>query len=247
MHVRIAALEAVGLIDDPAASEILLPHTDGENSELAAAALRALGRVSNHPGAAAALRAALRSPDPVRRLAAAAALAGQPDPKTVEALQWAAVADEADPVALSAIEALGTHARRPDATGEAACAALTTLTAEPRRRESAIATLAALPETRAVHVAAGLRDARPLVRCATVAALGRMKNPDASAAVRAALDDDDAVVRETAITTLDRLGVAGLARRFAAMAREDTSRAVRRAAAAALSRQGHADTDAAHG
>jgi hypothetical protein len=45
-------------------------------------------------------------------------------------------------------------------------------------------------------------------------------------------------VREAAVTVLDRLGVRGLARSFAQISRDDASRTVRRAAAAALARQG---------
>jgi HEAT repeat protein len=78
-----------------------------------------------------------------------------------------------------------------------------------------------------------------------IAALGRMKHPDASAAIRAALGDDDPAVREVAVTALDRLGARGVSRLFAEMARDDGSRAVRRAASAALGRQGAGAVDPA--
>ena len=249
MHVRIAALEAVAAIDGAGAAEILLPYADGDPAELAAAALRGLGRVSGHPAAAVALRAALRSTDSTRRVAAVDGLAGrpdagQPDADTVAALQWTAGADEDDRVAGAAVDALGALARRADAAGDAAVAALVTLTAEPRRRDTAIAALADLPEARIDRVAAGLSDPRPAVRGAIIAALGRLKHPDASAAIRAALSDAEPAVREAAITALDRLGARGMSRRFAEMARDDESRVVRRAAGAALSRRGAADPDA---
>jgi len=93
--------------------------------------------------------------------------------------------------------------------------------------------LSHLPEARIPAVAAGLSHAQPAVRRATLGALGRMRHPDASAAMRAALDDEDAAVREDAIVALERLGVRGLGRKLAMMARDDPSRAVRRAAAAA--------------
>jgi HEAT repeat protein len=63
-----------------------------------------------------------------------------------------------------------------------------------------------------------------------------MRHPLASGAIRTALDDADAAVREAAITALDQLGVRGLARRFSDIAGADESRRVRRAAAAALGR-----------
>ena len=245
MHARIAALESVGTIDGPDAADILLAHADDPIEELAAAALRGLGRVSGHPRAADLLRAALRSVDSGRRLAAVAGLAGQPSAATVDALQWSAGADADAAVSAAAIDALGTLARRSDATGDSAIAALTALTAEQHRRDAAITTLGALPEARIAGVADGLADPRAAVRGAVIAALGRMQHPDASAAIRGVLDDGEAGVREAAVIALDRLGARGVSRRFAEMARHDTSRAVRRAASAALSRQGGADLDTA--
>ena len=244
MHVRIAALEAVGAIDGPQAADILLPHAEGEDGELATAALRALGSVAGHPRAAATLRAALRSTDPARRVAAVAGLSGQPESETIAALQWTASADEDARVTAAAVEALGTLARRAGEAGDAAVNALIVLTAEQPRSEAAVAALAALPVPRIGGVAAGLADARPAVRRAIISALGRMKHPDASAAIRSALDDPEPAVREAAVTLLERLGAQGVARRFAEMARADQSRAVRLAAAAALSRQGPANQDA---
>jgi HEAT repeat protein len=100
-----------------------------------------------------------------------------------------------------------------------------------------IGALGGLPHARIASVASGLSHAQPDVRCATIAALGRMRHPDASTAIRSALGDPDARVRESAVTVLDSLGVRGLARVFAQLARDDESRAVRRAAADALARQ----------
>ena len=159
------------------------------------------------------------------------------------ALEWTAGADEDGQVAAAAVEALGTLARRDDEPGNAAAAALATLTVEERRREAAIAALAGLPARRVDRVVAGLSDPRSEVRRAIIAALGRMKHPDASAAIRAALGDGESVVREAAVIALDRLGVRGLSQTFAEMARGDESRAVRRAAGAALGRQSGADVD----
>jgi HEAT repeat protein len=93
-------------------------------------------------------------------------------------------------------------------------------------------------------VAAGLSHAHPQVRRATIDVLARMRHPDASAVLRGALDDADADVREAAVIALDRLGARGTGRRFAEMARHDPSRAVRRAADAALGRTTDADRGA---
>jgi HEAT repeat protein len=112
-------------------------------------------------------------------------------------------------------------------------AALIASTAEPRVRDAAIAALSRLPENRIDAVTGGLSHPQPHVRRATIAALGRMQRPEASAAIRGALDDEDAGVREAAVVALERLGARGVGRKLAVMAREDPSRAVRRAAAAA--------------
>jgi HEAT repeat protein len=132
------------------------------------------------------------------------------------------------------VEALGAIARRNGEEGAAAVHALLAATGESRTRPAAIAALARLPESRVAVVGAGLTAAQPAVRVAAIAALARMQRPEASAAIRGALDDEDAVVREQAVLALERLGVRGLSRRLAQMAREDPSRAVRRAAAAAV-------------
>jgi HEAT repeat protein len=149
-------------------------------------------------------------------------------------LQWTAAADEEDAIALAAVEALGAIARRGGDDGAAAVAALLSAANEPRTRDAAIAALARLPESCVAAVARGLLLPQPVVRTATIAALARMQRPEASAAIRSALDDEDAGVREQAVVALERLGVRGLSRRLAEMARTDPSRAVRRAAAAAM-------------
>ena len=236
MPVRIAALEAVGSIGGSQAVEVLLPHADHEVAEIAGAALRGLGRVSD-AAAVAALRSALRSTDAARRTAAVAGLGLQATPDAVAALQWTAGADADDAVAAAAIDALGDLARRTDAAGLAALRALIDITADARRRDRAVSSVARLPHHRIPLVASGLQHAQPEVRRAVIAALSRMQHPDASSGIRGALDDDDAAVREAAVTALDRLGARGIVRKLSAMARDDSSRAVRRAAAAALSRQ----------
>ena len=240
MHVRIAALEAIGAADGPGAADILLPYVDSEHADLAAAALRAIGHVSDARGAAA-LTAALRSDDASRRLAAAEGLRALASPDAVAALEWTAAADVDPAVAAAAVAALATLGRRSGDVGDGAVRALVSVAADPSRRADAVTALSGLPHARIPLVAAGLRHAHPEVRAAVVAALGRMQHPDASTAIRTALEEDaDPRVRESAVTVLDSLGVRGLARVFAKISRDDPSRAVRRAASAALARQGAA-------
>jgi HEAT repeat protein len=237
MHVRIAALDAIGAADGPGAADVLLPYAAAPHADLAAAALRALGRVTDGR-AAAALLSALRSDDGVRRLAAVTGLGALATGDAVEALQWTAGADADAAVARAAIDALSRIGRAAGAVADAAVGALIALAADPGRRPDAVSALCALPHARIPRVAAGLQHPHPGVRRAIVAALGRMQHPDASTAIRTALEDADPRVREEAVTVLDRLGVGGLTRAFMQISREDPSRAVRQAASAALSRQG---------
>jgi HEAT repeat protein len=232
MHVRIAAIEALGGFRGASIADILLAHASGDQPDLAAAAVRALGR-SGDRRAPSALRAALRSTDAAVRLAAVTAFRNAGTPDGIDALQWTAAADGDDAVALAAVDALGALARCGGAEPSPAVAALIASTAEARTHDAAVTALSRLPETRIDAVAGGLTHPQPQVRRATIAALGRMQRPEASAAIRAALDDEDAAVRESAVVALERLGARGIARKFALMAREDPSRAVRRAAAAA--------------
>jgi HEAT repeat protein len=244
-HVRIAALEAIGAANAAGAADVLLPFADDAAAELAAAALRGLGQVDDDR-ALATLGLALRATDATRRLAAVAGLRAHGGGPAVEALAWTAGADADAAVSAAAADALSEIGRRADGDGDAAVRALLALSADPDRGAGAVAALARLPHARIPLVASGLAQAQPDVRLATVAALGRMRHPDASTAIRAALSDLDPRVRQSAVAVLDGLGVRGLARTFAQLARDDESRAVRRAAADALARQGvPPDADAA--
>ena len=247
MHVRIAALEACGASGDAGALDMLLRYAADAEADLASAALRALGRIPDER-AVSALKTGLRSPDAPRRLAAVTGLRGSASPDAVEALAWTAGADGDDAVVAGAVEALGAIAARNGEASRRAIAALVALTADTSRRDASVAALARLPGTRVAAVAEGLSQLQPDVRCATIDVLARMRHPDASAALRTALDDADPGVREAAVTALDRLGARGTARRFAQIARDDPSHAVRRAAAAALGRATDAPADGyAHG
>lgn len=154
----------------------------------------------------------------------------------MESLQWTVGADQEDTVALAAVEALGSIAAKSNGEADAAVSALVATLAEPARRGAAVAVLARLPERRVAQVAAGLTHPNPVVRRVLMDVLARLRHPEASAAIRAALDDRDATVREAAIVALDQLAVRGLGPRLSQLARSDESRAVRRAAASALGR-----------
>jgi HEAT repeat protein len=151
-------------------------------------------------------------------------------------LQWVAAADDEQDVVGAAIQGLARIARRPGAQGTEAAQALVALTAEPLRREAAIRALGELPARRIADVASGLRDPSSEVRCASVEALGRMQQADASRALEAALDDGHPGVRLAAIRALKSLGTRGPQKKLMALARTDPDAEVRRAAMFAASR-----------
>ena len=243
MHVRIAAVEAIGATSAGDAADLLVGYAGEPQTEIAAAALRSLGRLRD-ARAIGVLRGALRSEDPARRLAAVTGLRAAGTVEAIEALEWTAAADAEESIAMAAVEALGfiaavaTHSSERDGDADAAIVALIAATAEESRRLAAVSSLARLPEHRIARVADGLSHANPVVRRATVDVLARMRHSEASSALRRALDDADPGVRAAAVTVLDQLGVRGLAQRFAQLARDDQSRSVRRAAMAALGRAG---------
>jgi HEAT repeat protein len=234
--VRIAALEAIGAIDGPSAAQVLTQYADDSDTEIAAAAVRSLGRVGDG-GAAAALARALRSPDTARRLSAVTAFSLRGGPDDVAALRWTAGGDASRDVASAAIGGL---ARLAAGTGEGwheAVDALVELTADPKQQDAALAALARVPAGRADRVAKGLSHAIGRVRRMTIEALTRIKDPDAAAHLRGALDDPDAGVREAAVMALKRIGARGLVAKLSMMIESDPDPAVRRAAAAATSRR----------
>ncbi len=227
IHVRAAAIEALGRIGGARVVSILAPLAEAEEPDVARAALSALGMVS-HPDALPPLLNALRSLQPGRQLDAIRALAERGAAGAASALQWAAI-EAGDPrVAQAAIEALARLA-----TPEA-LAALVTLTANSQRREACIAALAQAGEAHADQIAAGLTHAQTSVRCAVVEALARMKRPRASELLLIALDDPEAVVRLAAVRALDQLGSRRAERQLAQLARSDPDLEVRRAAQSAL-------------
>lgn len=235
-HVRIAALEAIGAIGAPRSAAMLAPLADDGDADVGAAAIVALGRLAD-PEALPLLNRALRSADPARRLAAVHALAQRGDAGRVAALRWTAGGDSSEELGGAALRGLASLGAAPGDAWPDAVDALLDLTSEATRRDAAVTALARLPASRIDRVARGLRHAAADVRRAAIDALSRMKDTTASARLRAALDDDDAVVREAAIAALDRVGTAGLRHQFSVMAFADTSPAVRRVAAAALARQ----------
>ena len=231
--VRIAALEAIGVIDGPRAADLLATHADDPAAEIASAALRSLGRVAD-ASVDGILTHALRSTDQVRRLSAVTAFSMRGGAGAVAALRWAAEADASAEVGAAAMDGLARLAVGASDGWAEAIDALVELTANSSRRDDAMAGLARTPAERIERVERGLTHPADRVRRQTIDALIRIKHPEASARVRAALDDPDAVVRESAVTALHRIGARGVSAKLASMAAADPDAAVRCAAATAL-------------
>ena len=232
-HVRIAALDAIGALSAHSETDTVRALTADPHADVAAAALVALGRIAG-ADALPDLRDALRAPEPVRQIAAVQALATQGSAAAVGSLEWAALAGANEAVVSAAIGALETVAAGDTAAAGAAVDTLCRMLSDPARRGRATAALAQLPPSRLDELARGLQHPSPEVRCAMVVVLGRVQRAEATALIPAALADADAAVRETVVLTLTRLGTRGLDTTFAALAAQDPSKRVRRAAAAAL-------------
>ena len=171
------------------------------DSDIGGAAIRALGHVERSGGAVRARRVPSRRREPWQR-----------DRGHGRGHNPVRRDDVAEPPAMggggrrrhgrggAAIDGLAKIARRQDRQGAEAARALVALTAEPLRREAAIAALerpagpATSPTSRAAFA-----TRRPTSACASVEALGRMQQPDASRALERRSTMRAAAVRLAAI------------------------------------------------
>ena len=233
-HVRVAAIEAIGLCAGADSLRLLEPFL-AEEGDIGLAAIRAIGR-DGADTPIPVLRDVLRSSDAARRAAAVDALVKCGGPDAVEPLQWTASTDDDQTVTTSALHGLGTIANRNDAGSNAAVRALLFILADTDRRAAALDVLGRLAPAAIPVIAESLGSDDPRTRRSVAEALGRLSHSAASAFLQRALSDDDAAVRCEAVRALSRRGTRGLTRQFASMAETDSSPAVRQAAAAALSR-----------
>jgi HEAT repeat protein len=232
-HVRIAAIDSLASIDGRSSLDTLAACCRDTDAEVAAAALRAIG-VLDSPDVMAILHEGLRSTDRKRRLAAVQGLIARADPDAVSALEWTASAETDPQVGRAAIDGIGQVAAKNAAGSAAAVDALVALLGDGDRRDIAVRAIGALPADRIADVARGLGRTNPEIRRHVVDALGRFKHRDATGWLVDALHDEAAIVRETAVVGLMRLGARGVEARLQEIARADSSTTVRRAAAAAL-------------
>ena len=231
--VRIAAIDTIGLRGSREATTELVRWAGDAETDVAAAALRALGRLG---GAEAldALRVNGRAEDLTRRRAAIEGLGAHGSSEAVEQLEWIAAADNQPAAADLAVQALAGIASRDGAASPNAIDALLALCAVPDRRDAAAAALGHLRGDAIPDVARGLGHTDPTVRRWTVEILSRLRLPEATRALGTAFSDTDAGVRETAVVAIMRLGSTVFDDVIRGLAERDPSKAVRRAAAAAL-------------
>jgi HEAT repeat protein len=237
-QVRIAAVEALGVIDPGAAFPVAEQLLSEPDEDLASAALTAIA-ASPDARSDTPIEQAVRSGSQALRAAAIRALAGRRTTAAVDALAWATRVDDTSDQAGAAVEALGTIAAA--AGGDvrsAAIAALVDLGSDPGRREAAVAQLARVPADGIAEVAQALASPWPGARLAAVEALARMRHPRASAALAAALRDVDPAVRAAAVSSFGRLGTPSVASAIAALRDDDPDAAVRRRAEAVCRRHG---------
>ena len=237
-HVRIAAMQALGVLDAPHLASVAVPLIREADPDLAAAALAALSSVTD-PTVDELLDDVARSSDLACRVPAVQAVASRGRLRSVDVLAWAARVGDPPELRGVAIEGLRRLARASSA--EVAAAAVETLldlSVEREARDEALAALAMLPETAVDATAVALDSPRLNVRLAAVEALARMRHPRASAALAHGLDDPAAAVRSAVVGAFGRLGTRAVGPLVAAMQDNDPDDGVRRRAAAVCGRCG---------
>lgn len=232
-QVRLAAIDVLGRLDAVDTVTTLQPLLASPEPDIARAAIRALGH-SKDARATLLLESLLRADDTWRRVEAVTALGERGGAGAPSTLQWVAAGEPDQEVTNAAIAALALLAAREDAHAIEATSALVALTAEPAQRAASIAALCRLPSRRIADIAKGLRHASPDVRRATIAVLGRMKQPEATRWVEGALEDAVPAVRATAVAEVRRLGSRNAAKKLLALARTDPDLEVRQAAVLAV-------------
>jgi HEAT repeat protein len=234
-HVRIAAIDAVAGIGGGDVLPPLQRWCEDPDRDVAAAALEAVGRLADAAGLRP-LEEALKSDEPARRIAALRALIAHGSNGAVAALEWTAAADAEPAVVRLAMDGLRQVAAGGGDGQDAAVDALVGLLADSDRRRLAVGLLGELPAACIARTGLGLTDPSTVIRRATVDALSRFRERDATRLIGSALEDEAAEVREAAVAALMRTGATDLAGTLEALSLRDPSALVRRSATSALLR-----------
>ena len=227
--VRIAAIEALPEAGDPDAVMRGASLAADDDPEVAAAFVAAAGRTGDARSLAV-LEEAIRDEREAVRLAAIEGLRALGGARAIELLQWTAGAAPGTEASGNAVEALAALAP----SHPAAVRALVALLAEPALHAEVIAALGLTGSHGIDDLAGALAHASRDVRLGAVAALARLRDTRATERLLAAVDDEDAAVRESAVVALMRLGTSAARGALGRLLASDPVRAVRAAAAEAL-------------
>lgn len=225
-HVRIAAIEALARLDTPAAWQALTSAVRSDDPDEHRAALVGISHRAR-PVALPFLLEAARSPELATKLIALAGLARLADPRALEPLAAAAASEheELRDAALSLLE----ERADPEAAEVLVDIALAAAPAHPIHATLSRPSAARIAAIQARLVGAADRAARVLA-----AALARMRDATATAALLASLSAPSAAARLAAATTLIAIDAEGARERVARLAAEDPDPDVRSACLAAV-------------
>ncbi len=224
-HVRIAAVEALGLLNESEAIPLLKLLTKVEEEDLALAAISSLGHLK-HPKSMEVLLGLLSTALLLKRkMVVVEALAEHPELEVIHALQRLAATEKEASLVDLAMDKLVQIATEP------AVLALIALIGQSSKRESIIKALAECSGKEQIEwIAKGLFHESVNIRAAIVEVLARIKSQHAINALVPALSDKEAVIRLATITTLGQLAPE------IALPTNDPNLAVRRAAQSVLER-----------
>ena len=237
--VRRAAAEALGLVGDPAAVELLVGVALFDPEEAVRWATVEALRNLDHAGALGLLLEALYDGDPDVRKAAAEALGLFGDSAAVGPLVEAALFDPDEAVRWAAVEAL-IQLDHPEALARLVEALHD---GDWTVRRAAAEALGHLGDPAAMEplVEAALFDPEEVVRQAAVEALIQLEHPEALERLVEALSDDDSWVRRAAAEALGLLGDPAAVEPLVGVALFEPEEAVLRAAVEALRKLDHAE------
>jgi HEAT repeat protein len=193
-QVRVAAVDALSCMNGEAAARALETAAKDPDSDIQRSAIVGLG-VTHRAAALPLVLEAARSPDPATRLVAVSALAGFRSQEVLKAFKVAAT-DPADSVRTAAI---GFLAAMP---GPLATGVLIELLSETRSTEQIVAGLALHVEGRVAALTSALEEASDEVAPALTSALARMRRPDATLTLTAAMEMRNVAARKAAATAL---------------------------------------------
>lgn len=229
--VRLAAIEYLGRMGGHVAVSILASLTGDPNSEIAMAAIGALGDI-HHPDALPPLLALSKTSEAGLKKAAIEAIGRRGGSGASGALQWVAITDKDQVIRSAAVNSLRLLSNRESVS------ALLNLTSDHGNRERAVCALASLPAEMMQFIIEGLHHKNTIVRTSVVEVLLRMHSPAASEQLAACLRHSDPNVRLATVNALNRLGNITYMKKLMEL-KSDPDPAVRKAVGEIISVKSH--------